>query len=68
MVRHASAYPMANLDVVHSNKLHVQSCPSVTSITGTCILWVGIGERMFGNEFGENWKFKMAARGLIFAC
>jgi hypothetical protein len=26
---------------------------------------VGIGERMSGKEFGENWKFKMAARGLI---
>ena len=24
---------------------------------------VGIGERMSGKEFGENWKFKMAARG-----
>jgi hypothetical protein len=27
---------------------------------------VGIGERMSGKEFGENWKFNMAARGLIF--
>ena len=28
---------------------------------------VGIGERMSGKEFGENWKFKMAAfKGLIF--
>jgi hypothetical protein len=24
---------------------------------------VGIGERMYGKEFGENWKLKMAARG-----
>ncbi len=24
---------------------------------------VGIGERMFGKEFGENRKFKMAAKG-----
>jgi hypothetical protein len=24
---------------------------------------VVIGERMSGKEFGENWKFKMAARG-----
>jgi hypothetical protein len=24
---------------------------------------VGIGERMAGKEFSENWKFKMAARG-----
>jgi hypothetical protein len=24
---------------------------------------VGIGERMSGKEFGENWIFKMAARG-----
>jgi hypothetical protein len=24
---------------------------------------VGIGERMSGKEFGENWKFKMATRG-----
>jgi hypothetical protein len=23
---------------------------------------VGIGERMSGKEFGENWKFMMAAR------
>jgi hypothetical protein len=23
---------------------------------------VGIGERMSGKEFGENWKFKMATR------
>jgi hypothetical protein len=23
---------------------------------------VGIGERMSGNDFGENWKFKMVAR------
>jgi hypothetical protein len=26
-------------------------------------LWVGIGERMSGKEFGENWRFKMATRG-----
>jgi hypothetical protein len=26
---------------------------------------VGIGERMSGKEFGENRKFKMAARGSI---
>jgi hypothetical protein len=24
---------------------------------------VDIGKRMSGKEFGENWKFKMAARG-----
>jgi hypothetical protein len=24
---------------------------------------VGIGERMSGKEFDENWKFKMATRG-----
>ena len=27
---------------------------------------VGIDERMSGKEFGENWKFKMAARGSFF--
>jgi hypothetical protein len=31
------------------------------------VIWVGIGERMSGKEFGENRKFKMPARDSISA-